>query len=288
MRFLYLGGCVADQKRCNVTIWRAQPGCVGPVEWRALARLLDAQEQARAGRLRFAADRRAYVLAHGLRRLVLAQLLGLPAAGAAALRFGHDAAGRPFLFPLVSLAALHWHGRAPRCFFSHAHAREGVLVAASLEHPVGIDLEPMHARQEDPALLRHFLSGPGRPIGPADSEPNWDGPGGFAQGWTVVESFVKALGCGLPGLQQFSPVRCTALSSGERGPLRLSLPTHAPAHFPIRLSRRHLRQEALVLRPTAPAGCAAALAVRQGVQAPLPQLHEYRLDTDAALMARLC
>ena len=259
------GGNVVHQKQGNVTIWRAQPSSIGAAEWRALARLLDAAEQAQAARLRFAADRCAYVLAHGIRRLALAQLLGLPAAGAGALRFDHDVAGRPFL--AVPRHVTPW-------FFSHAHAREGVLFAASREHPVGIDLEPIHADREDPALLRHFLTGP------TDSGLDWSGPDGFAQGWTALESFVKALGCGLPGLQHVPPVRCTSLGFNGRHLLRLSV-----AASPYLRRGRHRRQEALVLRPTAPAGCAAALAVRQGAHAPPPQLHEYRLDTD--LLGRL-
>ncbi len=268
------GNLLADQKQ-GVKIWRAQAGCFGPAELRSLTRLLDPFEQARSARFRFAADRCAYVLAHGLRRLALAELLGLPASAAASLRLGHNAAGRPFLIKPVG---------SPRWFFSHAHAREGVLFAASCDYPIGVDIESLslanHGPNHElsPALLRRYLDWPG------DGTLDWDGPAGFASGWTALESFAKALGCGLPGLQRGAPVRCTALGRARRiegDMLRLSW------HAPDRL-RRCSRQEALVLRPHAPAGCVAALAVRQPVQAPPPRLDESSLDTDAALLCRLC
>lgn len=260
---------MAVQKECIVKVWRAEPGWFGVAEWRAFARVLDGPEQAQAARLRFPADRCAYVLAHGLRRLALSHVLSLPPRAAAALRFGHDAAGRPFC------------SSAPAWFFSHAHAREGVMFAACREHPVGIDTEPMACCAPDPRLLRRYLDWPQH----GQHGLNWDSPGGFAEGWTALESFVKALGCGLPGLgsaKDAPPVRCATLSlrNAGRNPLRLGLHAGGP--------RRHGRREALVLRPLAPSGCAAALAVRQGRQAPPPRLDEYRLDADAALLARLC
>lgn len=296
-----VGGAVAVQEECIVKVWRAHADCFGSAEWRALTRLLDAAEQAQAARLCFTADRMAYVLAHGLRRLALAHLLNLPRTGAAALRFGQDAAGRPFLLPgTTSRSARGW-------FFSHAHAREGVLFAACRDHPVGVDVEPIDHRAPDPGLLRRYLDWP------QQSDLNWDSPSGFAQGWTALESFVKALGCGLPGLSRArpevprsarceAPVHCAPLSLRHAGPNPLRLGSHAlpqaeqnPAHQAngtrqpagIRL-RRHLRREALVLRPQAPPGCAAALAVRQGREAPPPRLDEHRLDADAALLGRLC
>lgn len=278
---------MAAQEQCIVKVWRAQPDCLGAVQWRALARLLDAAEQTQAARLCFAADHRAYVLAHGLRRLALAHLLDLPASGAATLRFGHDRMGRPFL---VEPGARHPPGRSTRrWFFSHAHAREGVLFAACSQHPVGIDIEPMSCRAPDPGLLRRYLDWPQEQ---GEDELDWDSASGFAEGWTALESFVKALGCGLTGLsvaQSVAPVRCALLSlhSAGRQPLRLGLQSTSELSCASVFRRRHHR-EALVLRPLAPAGCAAALAVRQGRQVAPPRLDEHSLDTDAALLGRLC
>ncbi len=286
---------MAVQEECIVKVWGAQPDCLDAGQWRALARLLSAAEQSQAARLRFAADRRAYVLSHGLRRLALAHLLKLPPAGAVALRFGQDAAGRPFLLQGRLQGAPG--GKAHAWFFSHAHTRQGVVLAACRDHPVGIDVEPFDHGAPDPSLLRRFLDWP------QQGELDWDSPSGFAEGWTALESFVKALGCGLPGLgESVAPVHCAplTLSNAGRSPLRLSLrasPTGEQneshrASVPIQGTaiclRRHLRREALVLRPVAPAGCAAALAVRQARHAPPPRLDQYRLETDKALLGRLC
>lgn len=276
---------MVDQEQCEVKIWRAQPGSFGSAEWRALARLLDPAEQARAERFCVAADRRAYVLAHGLRRLALAHVLGLPAAGAAALRFGQDARGRPFLMDdlLSGVGRGGW-------FISHAHAREGVLFTACRERPVGIDIEPLKpAGDADPCacdagLLHRFMAWP------QDNELNWDVPSRFAHGWTALESFVKALGCGLTGLDvlpALPPVRCAlALEPGGRSSLRLSLNTNRRQGL-IRSRQQARMREAVVLRPLAAPGCAAALAVRQSRHAPLPRLDEHRLDAESDLIGRL-
>ncbi len=263
-------------KKCVVKIWRAHPGCVSPAQWRLLSGLLDGGEQAQAQRFRHAADRQAYVLAHGLRRLALAFLMDLPAHGAAALQFKQDAAGRPFL-PAA--------GRDARWFFSHSHTRQGVLFAASQAHPVGIDIEPKVQTLPVAGLLQSFLAWP------ADAGLKWNIADGFADGWTALEAFLKSLGCGLSGLDMqasglapgSAPAYChvLGLGTGQVGEgqqaLRLGLHRKPPR-----------RAEALVLRVQAPPGCTAALAVRQPVWAALPQLHEYSLDTDAALLRRLC
>jgi phosphopantetheinyl transferase len=284
---------VASQEQCVVKVWRAQPDCIGAAQWRALARLLDAAELAQAARFCFVADHRAYVLAHGLRRLALAHLLDLPSSGAAGLRFGQDGAGRPFR---VEPVAQHSPKRsACRWFFSHAHAREGVLFAACREHPVGVDIEATARHAPDSGLLRRYLDWP-QQQGQHELELDWDSASGFAEGWTALEAFVKALGCGLRGLgavQSRAPVRCTtpSLRTAERHALGLSFRLSLQSTNELTCAsvlRRHHRREALVLRPIAPPGCAAALAVRQGRQALPPRLDEYRLDTDAALLGRLC
>lgn len=269
------GNLLTDQKKCSVKVWRAQAGCFGAAEWRSLTRLLDPSEQARSNRFHFAADRRAYVLAHGLRRLALAQLLGLPASAAAALRFAHNGAGRPMLIEAPGSA---------RWFFSHAHAREGVLFAASREHPVGIDIEALSQAGQTPdlgsALLRRYMAWP------SEAGLDWDSPAGFAKGWTALEAFVKALGCGLPGLQ--APVRCTRAGALIENSDALRLSLCAPRLRHMNRMHRHSRQEALVLHLSAIEGCAAALAVCQPALALPPQLDESSLDTDAALLRRLC
>ena len=55
-------------KKNRVLLWSARPGALCPAQWRRLGSLLDDTESRQARRFRFEADRRAYVLAHGLRQ----------------------------------------------------------------------------------------------------------------------------------------------------------------------------------------------------------------------------
>ena len=68
------------EKNNRVRLWSARPAALCPAQWRGLSDLLDDNERRQAGRFRFAADQCAYVLAHGLRRLALAEWLQVPAA----------------------------------------------------------------------------------------------------------------------------------------------------------------------------------------------------------------
>ena len=154
-----------------------------------------------------------------------------------------------------------------------------MLFAATRACPLGIDVEPLPRSAPDAGLLRRYLDWPSS-AGQAKGLEG-DSPGGFAQGWTALESFVKSLGCGLAGLVgqahlgASAPVRSAAL--GRR---------HGRPAWRLRLRLR--RQDALVLQIQAPEGCAAALALRQGVNAKGPGLDESSFHTDAALLRRLC
>jgi 4'-phosphopantetheinyl transferase len=212
------------EKNNRVQLWRARPDAPWPVEWRGLTGLLDDAEQRQAGRFRFAADRRAYVLAHGLRRLALAAWLEVPAAS---LRFGATASGQPRL-----LGA--W--RHP-VFFSHTHNREAVLVALSEDAAVGIDVESTRGRPIDAALLAGFIALPD--MAEVDA---------FFY-WTALEAYWKAAGSGLAqGQPRLHVERCAeGLWLATPG---MRMPADAAASRPT-----------LVLTVTAPPGCCASLAL---------------------------
>ena len=61
----------------EVQVCIATPEAVPALAWGELEGSLDAQERERSGRFRAEADRRAFVLAHGLRRALLARELGV-------------------------------------------------------------------------------------------------------------------------------------------------------------------------------------------------------------------
>ena len=160
------------EKNNRVRLWSARPAALCPAQWRGLSDLLDDNERRQAGRFRFAADQCAYVLAHGLRRLALAEWLQVPAAS---LRFGAAPGGQPLL-----LGA--WQQPV---FFSHSHTRESVLVALSADAVVGVDVESTRGPAMDAALLDSFIAPP--------EEAGAD----FYFYWTALEAYWKAAGTGL-------------------------------------------------------------------------------------------
>ena len=200
-----------------------------PAQWRRLGSLLDDTECRQARRFRFEADRRAYVLAHGLRRLALAAWLKVPAAS---LRFGAAAGGRPQL-----LTPAH-----RPVFFSHTHTREAVLVALSPDAAVGIDVESTQGSLISAELLAGFIAQPEV----ADTD--------FYFYWTALEAFWKAAGTGLTQGQPRLYFERSAQGHWLARPESLR-PGAAPAGRPT-----------LIFPVTAPPGCCASLALRAPAQ----------------------
>lgn len=159
----------------GLEVWTARPAALGCAACEALGRLLDAEERERATKLRFEDDRRAFVVAHGMRRMALGLALAVDPAD---LRFGTGAHGEPLL---VSPA-----GRTPA--FSLTRSREFVAFALSGDGAVGIDVEPVRDGV-DASLLERYMDA-GEPL--VDDED-------FYARWTALEAFWKARGLGLSG-----------------------------------------------------------------------------------------
>lgn len=159
--------------RSGMEVWTAQPALLGAQACEQLSALLDAQERVRAARLRFDADRSAFIVAHALRRLALGHALAVDPAD---LRFGTGPHGRPVL--------LDHGGSAPS--FSLTRTRGFVACAVHEGGDVGIDTECMRDGP-DGSLLEPFVSG---------SEPV-QGQRDFYRQWTALEAFWKARGLGL-------------------------------------------------------------------------------------------
>jgi 4'-phosphopantetheinyl transferase len=201
-----------EKKYCRVQVWKASPCQVDRAQWRALLGVLDRAERLQAARFKAGPDRQSYVLAHGLRRLVLAARLAVPAT---ALVFGAEPGGRPRLL---------WPPQR-RLFFSHSHTRGGVLLACSSDVGVGIDIERMSPAM-DLALLKPFMA---LPVQEANDT--------FYRYWTALEAFGKATGLGLPASTAGTRVRCQPHALGlslRAGPAlsglsALVLPVTAPA-----------------------------------------------------------
>ncbi|HUG25490.1 4'-phosphopantetheinyl transferase family protein [Piscinibacter sp.] len=182
----------------EVRVWTARPHTIDERQWSTLEEMLDPTERDRCRRLHFEADRRAYVLAHALRRSVLAHELGLPHA---AVRFGSDPKGKPLLLTPAGSPV----------FFSHSRNREAVALAVSGEGPVGIDIEYADARHADFDLLAPFMALPDAGQREADFGP--DPAQQFYGYWTALEAFWKGAGTGLDAANP--RLRCASVSGGS-------------------------------------------------------------------------
>lgn len=145
--------------------------------------LIDGEEQARADRFRFAADRLAYMAAHALLRRMLADIGGLEPNH---WRFQTEPGGRPVLDPAHAQLDL---------FFSISHTRGMVACAVARRAALGVDVEGL-ARTTPVLEIAHRYF--------AASEAAWlaslapaEQPGAFIRLWTLKEAYVKATGRGL-------------------------------------------------------------------------------------------
>jgi phosphopantetheinyl transferase len=217
---------VALNHACDVDIWTASPADFNDAQFSAFSALLDSTERAKASQFRQPADRRAYVLAHALRRVALAQALQL---APAELAFASDAKGKPVL-------------SAPRdreIYFSHSHCRALVACAVTRIGPVGIDVASTQDGDADLDLLTGLVDLPD--ARQREAELGADPVQQFFFYWTALEAFWKATGCGLASANP--PIRC---QKTQRGRFEISLPKSA-------LCAIHPKAEAIAL--SAPPDC---------------------------------
>jgi 4'-phosphopantetheinyl transferase len=175
--------------------WRERlrlcPGCVDVVMCRldletaavdALARVLGPDEAARARRFRSAAARRAYVIARGRLRQLLAAVLDRPPD---AVRLTAAAGGKP------GLAGPD----AGRVRFSLAHSGQLMLCALTWDDEVGVDVEQVRDDVEIAAITRRFFAVEEArgllALAPAGRRE------AFFACWTRKEAVLKATGDGL-------------------------------------------------------------------------------------------
>lgn len=244
---------MAVKKKCEVQIWRASLGDVDHALWRELTKSLGLSERLKAFQFRFEADRKAYVLAHGLRRLVLGLMLDVPPS---ALVFRDADNAQPQLIK----------PNHRRIFFSHAHTREGVLFAVSSDAAVGVDAESIGAGPADFSLLVPFLVLPANGSTPALS---------FYGYWTALEAFWKAHGTGL--LANAPRLRLTGLPLG---------------HWSVAFDTQHdsefadLATHGVIIPVTSPPNCVASLAIIRPDASGADNfvVHEKELKNEAGLM----
>lgn len=151
------------------------------LRWRAL---LDDAERERADRFRFAADRAAYIAAHGLTRTLLSEVGGL---APQAWRFVAGPHGKPEIDPALGRAGLR---------FNLSHTRGFVAAAVGLDDDLGLDVEALDRRRPtDLAIADRFFAPAEVAIVRAACEA--EALDTFFRFWTLKEAFIKATGEGL-------------------------------------------------------------------------------------------
>lgn len=163
----------------DVHVWFAHfgPGDPAATEFDAL---LDAQERARADRFVFPHHRERFVRAHGVLRRVLAAYTGQ---NPEALSFIAGRYGKPALTGSQGVA------------FSLSHAGDGVAIAVTTGHEIGIDIETPRVMNDRDDLVRRYFSA--SEIAAYDSTEPARRDDAFFRLWTRKEAFVKGIGLGL-------------------------------------------------------------------------------------------
>jgi 4'-phosphopantetheinyl transferase len=175
----------------------------GQIGW--LQSLLSPDEIQRAERYHFDVDRRRFIAARGILRLILSQYTG---SDPGRIRLSYGRFGKPLLGDARA---------APGLGFNLSHAEGVCLVALSRDRQIGIDI--VYERR-DPQLAEDLLSAfSSREIAILRSLEPEEFFGRLFWGWACKEAILKAIGEGF----QISPDRVEVLAGAGEGITRLRL-----------------------------------------------------------------
>jgi len=149
----------------------------------AWLRLLSPEERERYGRYLFEKDRRIFLLAHALARLVLALYTGSEPED---LEFDVNEYGKP---------SVRAQAGKPCPGFNLSHTHGMVALAVAQEQDIGVDVE-------DTRRSADWLGLTGKVFTPAEQADLWslapdDRKQRFYELWTLKEAYIKARGMGL-------------------------------------------------------------------------------------------
>ena len=146
--------------------------------------LLSGEETARVGRIRSEKNRREYMAAHILARLMLARF---GEATATDWRFAAGRHGRPEIEPALNGAGLR---------FNLSHASGMVACAVTIKDDIGVDVEWLERpnRMRDKIAEKKFSAPEAAYLGGVAEQDRKDV---FFSFWTLKESYIKAIGKGL-------------------------------------------------------------------------------------------
>jgi 4'-phosphopantetheinyl transferase len=182
-------------------------------EWTVLSEA----EQARGLRLIRHRDRRRFVICRGAIRMILGQLLAIPAHEVV---FRGGTGGKPELDPAEHGRGSDQGDALPR--FNLTHSGELALLALCQDRELGIDLERQKTIAEAARIVEAYFT-------PAECAQFLNLPESmrevaFLRGWTRKEAILKARGVGLAGLATSLE---TMFGTAELGPnFRPTEPVH--------------------------------------------------------------
>lgn len=162
--------------------------------------LIDERERTRMASFRFAADRRSYLVAHGLLRSTLSDFGDVDPE---AWRFVAAEGERPELHPS--------HGSRLR--FNLSHTRSAVACAIAIDRDVGVDVESIPTGRAVGELAAHAFSAAEQESLASLSDTARGSH--FLEIWTLKEAYIKARGVGL-GL----PLDAFTIGLGEPATIR--------------------------------------------------------------------
>ena len=162
----------------EVHIWQVPLEQLPPTIER-LAQLISDDERARAELFHFERDRNHYFVGRGVLRITLGKYLGI---SPEQIQFQYGDHGKPAL-PGLPLR------------FNLAHSNNLMLLAVTLHHEIGIDVEHLHLMPEAEGIAsRFFTKAENKALRALPESQKLEG---FFIQWVCKEAYLKALGDGL-------------------------------------------------------------------------------------------
>jgi 4'-phosphopantetheinyl transferase len=166
----------------DVHVWRASLE-LSAEHVQRLRQTLAADEIARAERFYFEKDRKHFIVARGVLRVILSRYLGLDPTQ---LEFSYSSYGKP---ALTTSPGKDW------LRFNLSHSHELALYAITYGREVGIDIEYMRDKVSSEAIAEHYFSP--REVTVLRALPVSLRREAFFTCWTRKEAYIKARGEGL-------------------------------------------------------------------------------------------
>lgn len=182
-----------DLQPHQVDIWRVSLD-PSPDSVKRMESTLSADEIERASRFHFQKDRDNFIAAHGSLRQIIARYLHCEPYQ---LRFSTNEYGKPFLTRSNEFSRLANSATkvANELEFNLSHSGNCALIAVTLEHKVGIDVERIREDKELESIAkRYFSQSEVSELMALSSEQR---ALGFFHCWTRKEAYIKAHGLGL-------------------------------------------------------------------------------------------